>query len=222
MKKLQVVFLALMSMAFAYTGADFNREVKTKLNEAGYHISCPYTISFRVPWVEKNRAFLRLDDDYCLVNKEYLHWGINNRDTNEIEPSRNWRFKQIDHRHILTSNPGERIVSWALAADGHSAGERRAGKHLAVQIKCDGKDTEIQFSYAIAQNVDKFVLKDVVLDASRFAAADSVKMSRVRIDIEPASVLSRVPYTEITLGAGLLALGVAGGFYWGRKGKKRA
>lgn len=45
---------------------------------------------------------------------------------------------------------------------------------------------------------------------------------RGRFYIEPASVLPRVPYIEIALGAGLLALGFAGGFYCGRKGKKSA
>lgn len=157
-----------------------------------------------------------------MVNHNHEYWRLNNADSNELKINKKWKHALRGVQHTLTSLPGERIIAWSMNEDGRSSGLRCAGRYLAVQITCDGSDSVVQYKYADAPDIDRFVLVGTVLDASRFAATDSVKMSRVKINIDPAPWWELIPFAEIVCGAGVLVLGFAAGFYCGRRGKRDA
>lgn len=218
MRKLLLALLALMPVAFGYNGAEFNTELARKLEEAAYRPSRPYSISFRMARVEKNKGFMQLAEDYFLVNQKHHYWGLNDQDSNEGKANQAWTFKKSGNVQTMTSYPEERILGWAMNADGSAPGERIAGKFIQVRIRYDGEDTRISYKYAIAPEEDCFVLKGVSFDMRDFCVPDSIKMSRVRINIEEASFLDRFPVWQIAL---ILVLMIAvGGFVWGRCRKR--
>lgn len=222
MKKILFALVAMVGLAHAYPGEDFNDILAEKLEEANYDASMPYTISFQVRNTPISRAFFTLDNNYFLVNEQHVYWGINNKDSNEMTLNRDWTFRAIDNEYTLTSLPGQRLISWVQTPNGNASGKRQVGEHLNVEIKCDGNDTRIRLKYDIDQRVDTFNLKGVALDASNFRAAGSIDMNRVRIKISnpdaPVRRSGRGGFIRVLL-ISLVAFIV--GFVCGRKFKKK-
>lgn len=127
MRELVLALFAWVPVAFGYNGADFNRELARKLEEATYRPSRPYSISFRMPKVERNKGFMQLAEDYFLVNQIYLYWGMNDQDSNQGKANQAWTFKKSGNVQTMTSCPEERILGWAMDADGSAPAERIAG-----------------------------------------------------------------------------------------------
>lgn len=221
MKKILFALVAMLGLAYGYSGSDFNDILAEKLEEAEYDGTTPYTISFRVSETPVSEGYFALDYDYFLINQNHEYWGINTQPNPDMVLNKDWTFRVREDEYVLTSNPGKRLVSWAQTPGGNASGKREVGQFMNVEIKCDGTNTRVRLRYDIDKRVDIFELRDVVLDASKFKAAESMDVSRIRIKLKEPDRKKAGSSAGFVLGGLGALIGFALGFVCGRKGKKK-
>ena len=165
------------------SGKEFNERFQRALKKTRYSKSKPYSVSFRLSYVPAKTEAVRLDDNYFIVHQTWLYWGLNNVPSSRMNLNYDWDFKRDDNKYWYVSKPGKYMILWAQNENRTRSGYRRTDGYIYIRISCDGKNSQVQFSYEKTNLLDTMILKKVVLDARKIRVCEPCVVDKAHIDL---------------------------------------